>query len=349
MLSATPSAAHADTDAPPPLTDGNGLTQVPTERAIADNNTGTAFVITVTTPQVANDPGTTGHHIKILLPADYAANPTKRYPVLYLLHGVGGNPIEASSYAALQNPTSMIEVIPDGGTRGWYTNWLYQTTAAGAQNWENFHINQVIPFIDANLRTIPDRAHRAIAGISMGGFGAFHYAQNHQGLFSQTASLSGAIDLSRDAMDVRMAAVGTLTNVGGVCGSSSPVCQLSFGPTVSSDALFGTPYLFSIYYPYSDTLWNSADPSTHMAKMAGMGISIYVGNGNGDPSSMEFWAESASKHVKDHLDALKMPYHYVDYGNGAGWGSCDGGHDGLCWAQDLQDWIPRLEQAFAAA
>ncbi|WP_425506606.1 alpha/beta hydrolase-fold protein [Streptomyces rectiverticillatus] len=64
--------------------------------------------------------------------------------------------------------------LPDGGRRGWYANWLDQKTAAGAQNWENFHINQVIPFIDANLRTVAARQGRAVGGLSMGGFGALH-------------------------------------------------------------------------------------------------------------------------------------------------------------------------------
>ncbi|MFC5642633.1 alpha/beta hydrolase [Kitasatospora cinereorecta] len=342
-------AAHAGTPAQPPMPDAFNLTTVATDPAIVATNTPTNFVITVTTPQVA---GT--HHIRIILPADYYTNTGKRYPVLYFLHGASDNP--ANPYLAwpavldASARSSMITVEPDGGLRGWYANWLDQGTSAKAQNWENFHINQVIPFIDADLRTIPDKAHRAIAGLSMGGFGAMHYAQDHPELFSQVASLSGAIDLSRDSMDVRMAAVGTLTNGAGVlCGSASdPSCPSGFGPTVSSDALFGTPYPFSVFYPFSDVLWNAADPSTHMAKLAGMGISIYVGNGGGNPVNMEFWAESASGHVKANLDALGMPYHYVDYGNGAGWGACDGGHDGKCWAADMVDFVPRLEAAFGA-
>ncbi|MER5639088.1 alpha/beta hydrolase-fold protein [Kitasatospora sp. NPDC002227] len=342
-------AAHADTPGQPPLPDGFGLTKVATDPAIVAANTPTNFVITVTTPQVA---GT--HHIRIMLPADYYTNTTKHYPVLYFLHGTGDDPANASlAWPALRDASarsSMITVEPDGGLRGWYANWLNQNTAAGAQNWETFHLGQVIPFIDADLRTIPDKAHRAIAGLSMGGFGAMHYAEDRPDLFSQVASLSGAIDLGRDSMDVRMAAVGTLTNGAGVlCGSSTnPSCPGGFGPTVDSDALFGTPYPFSIFYPFSDVLWNAADPSTHLSKLTGMGISLYVGNGNGNPADEEFWAESATTHVKTNLDALGMPSHYVDYGNGAGWGTCAGHHDAPCWAADMVDFVPRLEAAFGA-
>ena len=329
--------AHA-APAPPTLTDGYGLTQVG-----APTGTATNFMITVTTPQVAGQ-----HHIRILLPADYAANPAKRYPVFYLLHGAADDPADpALAFAALTASNAMITVIPDGGLRGWYANWLDRTTAAGAQNWENFHLDQVIPFVDANLRTVATKQGRAVGGISMGGFGALHYAQDHPELFSQVATFSGADDLSTDEAVIRAAVVATETNVGvPLCGSATAPngkCALDFGPTVSSDAIFGSPYPVL----NADWRWNAADPSNHIDKLAGIGISIYTGNGRGDPVNLEFWEESAAKHTKDHLDALGMSYYYVDYGDGAKWGpDCDGGHDGVCWAQDLVDYVPRLAKAF---
>ncbi|MBB4895945.1 S-formylglutathione hydrolase FrmB [Streptomyces olivoverticillatus] len=330
-------SAHAQASGPPKMTDGFGLTQVG-----AATGTATNFVITVTTPEVTGE-----HHIRILLPGDYATNPSKRYPVFYFLHGASDDPVNPNlAYPALTAAKSMITVIPDGGLRGWYTNWLDQETVVGAQNWENFHINQVIPFIDANLRTIAAKKGRAVAGLSMGGFGSMHYAQAHPELFSQVGSFSGAVDLSIDHAVMRAAVVATLTNIGAaLCGSSNPTCSLDFGPTVSSDAIFGTPYpVLNL-----DWRWNEADPSSHMDRLAGMGISLYTGDGAGDPANPEFWVRSASQHAKDHLDALGYPYHYVDYGNGAGWGSCDGGHDYACWAQDLVDFVPRMEAAFASA
>lgn len=316
------------------MTDDYGLTQVGSATGTATN-----FYITVTTPEVAGN-----HHIKIILPGGYYENPTSRYPVLYFLHGSPDDPIQ-QNYPALTTSTKMITVIPDGGARGWYANWLEQNTPAGAQNWENFHINQVVPFIDANLRTIATKQSRAIAGVSMGGFGAFHYASNHPDLFSQTASLSGDIDLSADSMDLRLAAVASLIDAEGViCASASGGCDGDpYKPAVDSDALFGTPYpVFD-----ADFRWNDADPSRHMDRLAGVGISIYVGNGKGNPTEPEFWVEGASKHVKDNLDTLQMPYYYVDYGDGSTWGTqCNGGHNSGCWEKDLEDLIPRLEKAF---
>ncbi|MFJ4473889.1 alpha/beta hydrolase [Streptomyces xanthochromogenes] len=324
---------------PPPLTNGFGLTQVDTPAGSSTN-----FYITVTTPEVAGK-----HHIKIILPSGYYDDPARRYPVLYFLHGSPDDPI-AQNYPALTTSNSMITVIPDGGARGWYANWLNQNTAAGAQNWENFHLKQVIPFIDANLRTVATKKARAIAGVSMGGFGALHYAQDHPELFSQTASLSGDIDLSARSMDLRLAVVASLIDAqGAICGSTSGVCDPNndpYKPGVDSDALFGSPYpIFN-----ADRKWNEVDPSQHMDKLAGVGVSLYVGNGRGSATDFEFWLESASQHVRDSMDALGMPYYYVDYGDGSAWGTqCNGGHNGGCWEQDLRDLIPRLEKSFASS
>ncbi|MFJ6793597.1 alpha/beta hydrolase [Streptomyces sp. NPDC091268] len=334
----TGTAQASGGDGPPPMADGYGLTQVDTP-----SGGPTEFHLTVTTPEVAGK-----HHIKIILPPGYHDDPTRRYPVLYFLHGSPDDPVQ-QNYPALRTSNSMITVIPDGGARGWYANWLNQSTPAGAQNWETFHLRQVIPFIDANLRTVATKKGRAIAGVSMGGFGAFHYAQDRPDLFSQTASLSGDVDLSARSMDLRLAVVASLIDAQGViCGSSSGACDPAndpYKPGVDSDALFGTPYpVFDL-----DWRWNAADPSQHMDKLAGVGVSLYVGNGRGSATEPEFWLEAASRHVKERMDALGMPYYYVDYGDGSAWGTqCDGGHNAGCWEQDLRDLIPRLERAFAS-
>lgn len=350
-----PSTALADTTptSRPVLADGYGLTQLPTPPKPDVPDTAFDFVITVSTPEVqgtAMNDG--GHHIRIVLPSDYYSNPTKRYPVLYLLHGSSelSDPatyFRASSFPTVNSSSGMIFVMPDGGSRGWYSNWLKQNTPAGAQRWENFHINQVIPFIDANLRTAADKQHRAVAGISMGGYGAVRYAERHPDLFSQVASFSGDLDLSRSSADLRAAVVGSLT---------------TFSPPVDSDALYGTPYPFSVFYPYSDVMWNDNSPGTHAAALQGIGVSFYVGNGGGgavpptqDPYNdnlfLEWWLPGAAEHFKNALNAAGVPYYYVNYGDGTGtpWADCRGGHNSRCWNQDLVDYIPRLQQAFGTA
>ncbi len=379
MITATALAtpiAHADApdpSGPPTLTDGFGLTQV-NDPSLQNNpyipaGTATDFTITVTSPDVANDPDTVGHHIRIILPSDYYSDPTAHYPVLYLLDGSPGDPCDyfAPAYFpkfnALAHDSGMIIVMPDGGARGWYSNWADQTTAAGAQDWADFEVDQVVPFIDGNLRTIPDKADRAIAGISMGGFGALHLAQDNPGTFSQVASLSGDDDLGEDAMDLRLAVVASLTDATGVIDDASAAsgsnsagsaywsaCRApgdAYAPAVSSDSIFGSPYPFSLTPPYNDSLWNAADPVENAAAFAGTNVSLYTGNGGGNPTNAEFWLESAAQHLDSALTAAGNTPYFVDYGNGSSWG-CDGGHDAGCWDQDLANLLPRLQGAFAS-
>src|SRR6202022_3173993 len=64
--------------------------------------------------------------------------------------------------------------------------------------WETFHVGQLIPWVDANLRTVASRPGRAIAGLSQGGFCAMSYAARHPDMFTTAVSFSGAPDIAYD-------------------------------------------------------------------------------------------------------------------------------------------------------
>ncbi|MDH6139175.1 MULTISPECIES: alpha/beta hydrolase [Kitasatospora] len=330
LLTTVP-AAHADT-APPTLADGFGLTQVGAPVV----HSSTDFTITVTTPQLSGM-----HQIRIFLPTDYAADPTKRWPVAYFLHGAAGN-VDDSAAAPALHSDSMITVVPDGGLKGWYSNWVMQNTAVGTANWETFHLDQVVPFIDANLRTLADRSHRAVLGLSMGGYGALHYAEDRPDLFGHTAALSGAIDFGMPAM--RGAVLATELNLpGGLCAVSSLQCA-SFGPVVDSDAVFGSPYpVFN-----ADHVWNQVNPAApvNLAKLSNTDITLYTGS----TLPLDSFTETATNNVKAGLDQLGIPSRVDDYGNGSSLApGCDGGHNYGCWAPALADYIPHLQAAFGTS
>ena len=135
----------------------------------------------------------------ILLPAEYDAS-DERYPVLYLLHGLTQNytiwsRLGAPAYAGLFN--DLIVVMPDGGN-SWYVN--YAESAGGQRNdWEDHIIEDVIGHVDENFRTISRREGRAIAGLSMGGYGSLTLGLHHPEMFISIGSTSGAISHGRDA------------------------------------------------------------------------------------------------------------------------------------------------------
>ncbi|MFG2342324.1 alpha/beta hydrolase [Streptomyces yangpuensis] len=338
---ATPSVTAAAPPAAgiPVFTDGHGLRVVPEDTQVHGP---TDFTLTVTTPQVSGK-----HRIRILLPAAYGADPDRRWPVTYFLHGGGGTVDDVAAAPAL-HADSMITVVPDGGLKGWYADWVMQNTAEGAANWQTFHLSQVVPFIDANLRTRSDRAHRAVVGLSMGGFGALHYAQARPDLFGHVAALSGGVDFGM--WQVRAAVLATELNVTGAwcasttSGSAGSGRCTGYGPVVDSDAIFGSPYpVFG-----ADRVWNAVDPAApaNLARLSGSGITLYTGNND----LVDVHTAAASHTVKGRLDRLGIPSRLVDYGNGTSLSpSCNGGHNYGCWAPALADYVPRLEGAFAAA
>src|SRR5438105_6574707 len=119
--------------------------------------------------------------VDVLTPLGYDASGAMRYPVLYLLHGHGGSYDDwVAKGDVMSTVTSTIVVMPDGGYDGWYSDWYGTDLDGHTRNppaaWETFHIGELVPWVDATYPTIADRSGRAIAGLSMGGFGAMRHA-----------------------------------------------------------------------------------------------------------------------------------------------------------------------------
>ncbi|MDC0773989.1 alpha/beta hydrolase [Streptomyces sp. HD] len=138
--------------------------------------------------------------VNVLLPDGYHTS-GRSYPVLYLFHG-GGTDQDFRSWenmAGVRARTAgkpIIVVMPDGGHAGWYSNPVNSNT--GPRNWETFHMAQLLPWIDANFRTYAELDGRAVAGFSMGGFGALKYAAKYSGRFASVSAHSGPPSLRRD-------------------------------------------------------------------------------------------------------------------------------------------------------
>ncbi|GGL40775.1 alpha/beta hydrolase-fold protein [Nocardia jinanensis] len=135
--------------------------------------------------------------VNVLLPDDYSTS-GRTYPVLYLLHG-GGEDFRQFDFLGIRDLTAgkpIIVVMPDGGRAGWYSNPV--SSFVGPRNWETFHIAQLRPWIEANFRTYAEYDGRAVAGFSMGGFGALKYTAKYYGHFASVSSHSGPASLRRD-------------------------------------------------------------------------------------------------------------------------------------------------------
>jgi S-formylglutathione hydrolase FrmB len=311
--------APAFADAPN-LVSGNGITVTATRWITA--RTLEADISSAKIPANAvNGP----HRVRITLPGDYFQRATTRFPTLYLLHGgAGGNAAQWTTGGGdeefITRNAELITVMPDGGKVGWYTNWT-----DGTQKWADFHLTQLIPWIDANLRTVASKSGRAIAGLSMGGFGAVRYAQDRPDMFAYVASFSGAVDLGDS---------GTRSVVTEQAG------QYGFNPY----GVFGNPF-----WPF-DTTWNQLNPLNRASRLQGVGVALYAGAGINDQDVLEGTMRASADRFDAALNTAGVPHFYWMYGRpgpSAPYG-CDGGHNFGCWNFAFLDALPRIVAAVSA-
>lgn len=308
-----PAQAAEDLD----LSSGHGITVTGVTK-VSERS----YRVSITDPNI--DPRSTlsgGLAVTVTLPTGYFSSDA-RYPTVYLLPGVGASDEQYRVDDGLESTSAGSEAVvvtPEGGRAGWYTNWTDQS--AGAQNWEKFHINDLIPWVDDNFRTKASGDHRAIGGLSMGGFGAIHYAFKYPSLFNHVSSYSGAVDL--EDTQIRAAVVGSMV-------------QQNLTPL---NGPFGTPV-----WPL-DTIWKNENPVRHAESLRGLGITMYAGDGLGtdkiESTVLERGAGNATNNLSKRLTALGIPHTFDMYGHDVSYGgyTCNGGHEHPCWAMALaKDW-----------
>lgn len=146
----------------------------------------------------------------VYLPPGYD-NSTDRYPVLYLLHGAGGDeniwPQRMLANVIFDNLIAdgdldpLVVVMPHGFTNRMPNTDRPRTAGAYKTEMEEFAIDFVsdlVPLVESRYRVVADRAHRAIAGNSMGGGQALAIGLTHPDMFSSVASFSAAMQIANN-------------------------------------------------------------------------------------------------------------------------------------------------------
>lgn len=130
----------------------------------------------------------------VVLPESYKTNDT-RYPVVYLLHGYGGDYSDWIKKAAIiksyVDEFQLIIVCPDGLRNSWYID----SPVDSAMKYETYISKEVPRYVDSLYRTIAERSSRAITGLSMGGQGALSIGWKHADFFGAAGSMSGVQNL----------------------------------------------------------------------------------------------------------------------------------------------------------
>ncbi len=131
----------------------------------------------------------------IYLPPSYHQETSRRYPVIYHLHGAGGNECRSLYSATVLHEgivqgrwPELVMVFPNGGR-----STMYQDSGNGQFMGESNIIVDLIPYIDSKYRTIADRSGRCIEGFSMGGRGSTHLAMKYPEMFCSLFNQSGNV------------------------------------------------------------------------------------------------------------------------------------------------------------
>jgi S-formylglutathione hydrolase FrmB len=257
---------------------------------------------------------------RILLPAGYDPDATERHPVLYLLHGgLGGfrDWTDSGGVEALTDGLDLIVVMPYGGLGGWYRDW-HNFGRGGAPMWETFHVAQLVPWVDEQLATRAERSGRAIAGLSMGGYGALSYAGRHPDTFCAAASFSGAVN------------------------TSFPLVQALI--CVSPRAQHRMPFAISRAPIVGRADWHGHNP-WHLAE-ALRGMRVAITTGDGRPTRLRRSGDPRPKDLQEHqvramtwslhrrFDELGIEHTFRDYGNV--------GHTWENWQRAFADELPEI-------
>lgn len=271
--------------------------------------------LTFRSPALAHDTA-----VRVLTPEGFDPT-TDHLPVLWLLHGGFGSEDDwtvAGNAEAATAGLDMIVVMPAGGTGGWYTDWK-RPTGEGPQRWATHHLDELRPWIEEHYSTRTDRDGRAVAGLSMGGFGAMHYAFLHPELFGFAASFSGAVDLRHPG-------------ISGVV-LASPLAHQGvpgdiFGMRIAEEAR-----------------WIAHNPVDNASNLRGVEIVLRTGDGQAAPGGdqgdpiQEHGVRQANDRLHQRLVGYGIPHTYVVR---------PGVHAWSYWRDDLVATLPAIVAHFTA-
>ncbi|GAA2654112.1 alpha/beta hydrolase [Nonomuraea recticatena] len=260
--------------------------------------------------------------VRLLLPRGWSKSAKRTWPVLYLLHG------GADNYTAWTRMTDVVSftenvdaiiVMPEAGRAGNYSDW-YNGGRGGTPAWATFHTQEVRQLLEIGYRA---GTRRAIAGLSMGAYGAVKYAAQNPGMFSFVGAFSGimATELPGIPQIIQNA-------------------QLSEGH--DPDALWGDP-------SRDKKIWAANDPLVLAPNLKGTAIFLSSGTNSfagpldppGSPWHPAHLGEPISaytaKALSRRLDALGIKHTMNMYGNGT--------HTWPYWNREFKNSFPMALRA----
>jgi S-formylglutathione hydrolase FrmB len=312
----------------------DGARRVPDVVGVAADDGATVIaqhVLDRRTVDITIDSTALGHtaSVRVILPSRIGRLPHASWPTLYLLHGGYGNYTDwarNSAIADLTRTRDVLVVMPDGGKLGFYTDWWAR--GGSKPGWETFHLTELPQILERGLRA-GDR--RAIAGLSMGGFGAVSYAARRPGFFRAAASFSGTLDTLHPS--VEPVSSGTF---------AAWLLQAHYAPNGYDPlSLFGDPTA-------QRAVWAAHNPADLVADLRGTKLFVSCGNGHVGPLDPPD-TDPASVAVQYEAAQSRQNREFFERARGLGldiaFDIYAGSHSWPYWARELEKAFPLLMRA----
>ncbi|MBE4739126.1 MULTISPECIES: alpha/beta hydrolase [Streptomyces] len=249
--------------------------------------------------------------VRLILPSSFDTQPTRTYPVLYLLHGAHDDHTSWTRETDIEAFTAgreLIVAMPDAGPTGIPSAWR------SGPDYETFQVEEVPALLARQYRA---SGVRAVAGVSTGGYGAMAHAARHPGTFAAAASYSGILDTTAPGVPPLLDAI---------------VARENLAPL----SLWGNPVLNVL-------TWRDFNPRSRAAGLRG--TALYVSSGSGVIGGVGDWLPEAlesalwpSAHAfTDALALLRIPVTTHFYAGG--------GHSWAYWKREFASSWPMLAGA----
>jgi enterochelin esterase family protein len=277
--------------------------------------------------------GMSKRRMTVYLPSAYSASTTKRFPVLYLLHGSGGDEDAweecgraiqiLDNLIATGRCKPMIVVMPNGNVdlaaapgqdpQNPDVEPSAKNTSSMLGKFESTFMNDIVGYVDSNYRTIKDKAHRAIAGLSLGGLHTIYISLNNPDAFDYVGLFSAQ---TTNALGDK--SIGNMKKIGKKWNKLKSNFSFLGGSGLDKKITNLTSDHIDIYDDFDEKI---------AAQFATAPQLYYIAVGEDD------FVKKLNDDFREKLDDRNYQYYYNE---------TDGGHSWENWRKYLVDFLPRI-------
>ncbi|MCF8369971.1 MAG: T9SS type A sorting domain-containing protein [Bacteroidales bacterium] len=277
--------------------------------------------------------------VDVLLPPGYFTNSNIYYPVIYYLHGWGGDQNTVNEMISITggliSSGTIDEVIIVGADNSPepFNGSMYVNSVTWG-NYEDYMVNDLVTWVETSFRTVPQKKYRALIGQSMGAYGAFRYGILHKEKFRALVAHAGVLTFDKDIY-INTSRQNVLQesqpgppytysfSTGGFTAGTFLFCG-AFSPNPNSTQYYINPQIVDFPYDengdYIDSVYAKFQQNDILGNFihqlsAEDSVGIFFGCGTADG----YLVYPAHLAMKDTLDTLGIPYEYYSHNGGHAW------------------------------